>query len=787
MIGNKQPINKILGTKPTLAKTVDVQANRATSSKLFNAQAPKTNTKAITINDVILKSKNIYIKLPSKNEVTEQQFNSDLKDFLNNPTSFIKKSPQKNIYILEIMKLLPSDYKLDTPNLSKIDLTEITLVKKGVLQNILGLPKENQPNLSKLNLSKLNPLNIEVLKNTLELPQDKQPRFSTLDLAKAKIKLTNELLQQIMTLPKINQPTLSSFDGLDLSNIDVSSLKLGDKLSFDKTNFSNCIINTKDFKNIFPVLNKFAYSKIEKVNLFGSFEDIEPILPHLIESNVKINLSNLTISKAIDDDDSLEKIANLPSNLKPNLSTLRLKTSLTIEHFSYNLELITKLAGNSTLLLEVPKVYSTDSLDRYFNHINNPESDSLLTIINSIDQQYSDLKINLMKQVLNSLKDTDISTVAKPFEDILYNNSIYLEDKTIHDFIVNKLLPKKIEEAQVKRIELHVTEINILLSNINFKDENDKKKFMLENSSLINQLIYCGRKSENQKLQDTIMTLETQYLNIPEILIIKEELDSVFFSFDPNDTLIFIEPKKNEHFAISQKYYEQWLMNIDSGTEVSEAYWFKDKVNENIVNPRELFKTFKLFEANYSFIENSKKFGNFIKLLNLGNLEVHFLTAIQQKSYVHKLIEKNEEPLIPIFDKFVENDILSSGKTATNIKITENHFNKIIQTFDIKDTKEQAKLFLSLSTVFTKFSSSGIFGTEYNSPLTLRNYALALLYKANELDNTLIPNRKEDWENRLTGLYKTFSCTAILFLIMIEECKKKCPDMLHQMLPTAWS
>src|SRR5471030_1273481 len=60
-------------------------------------------------------------------------------------------------------------------------------------------------------------------------------------------------------------------------------------------------------------------------------------------------------------------------------------------------------------------------LDAYLNHINNPESGSLLTMMDSIDEQYADVKLRMARELMTSLQNTtaDTSSVALPLMDIL--------------------------------------------------------------------------------------------------------------------------------------------------------------------------------------------------------------------------------------------------------------------------------------------------------------------------------------------------------------------------------
>lgn len=90
------------------------------------------------------------------------------------------------------------------------------------------------------------------------------------------------------------------------------------------------------------------------------------------------------------------------------------------------------------ITLQLPETWKPDLLDAQLNHLINGRS--LLTAINSIDDCYKDLKINLMHQIVDSLKakNTDTSSVNKALLAVWEKDPIYTEDKKISSFIKEK-------------------------------------------------------------------------------------------------------------------------------------------------------------------------------------------------------------------------------------------------------------------------------------------------------------------------------------------------------------
>ena len=93
----------------------------------------------------------------------------------------------------------------------------------------------------------------------------------------------------------------------------------------------------------------------------------------------------------------------------------------------------------------------------------------------------------------------------------------------------------------------------------------------------------------------------------------------------------------------------------------------------------------------------------------------------------------------------------------------------------LQDTRpNRAAVMLCLSSIFTRYSSSALFGTETESPPAVRLYASALLNEARALNPSLIDNATAtDWQARLLGIENAFTCTAILSSMMNSYLQDK--------------
>jgi len=432
--------------------------------------------------------------------------------------------------------------------------------------------------------------------------------------------------------------------------------------------------------------------------------------------------------------------------------------------------------------------YKNMNLDLAFNHINNT-SGSILTLINNM--QDKSLKTQCMENAIEYLNTQNISTIKDALEDILYSDPIYLKSNVILKFCIDKLLKQKIIEAGSKAVKFKGIELNILLDYI--ESLSSAEEFMLENSSLINQMIYFGRVlEEHNGPNGRFTTLENQYFKIKQIEETKLSLEDIC-SYDDED-LIFIS-RDFQRLKVSREYYQRWgLGNSNSKIAVTDAFHY-DQNNENIKinNPDELFKTFKVFQHVYDYHNKQASFAKLLDILNLGEYQEQFKEALNHSEFSYDLTsDKHQANFVNIFGKFVEdgaNLINLTGESALNIKITEEHFNNIMEVYNksTADNAEKAQTLLCLSALFVKYSSSKFFGMDDNSITSLRNYALALLNKAVVLDSTIVnPENLNEWKNRITGNFGTFSCTAVLSNMMIEEITVNFPTVLSSMLPPAW-
>ncbi|MFN7094232.1 MAG: pentapeptide repeat-containing protein, partial [Burkholderiales bacterium] len=450
-----------------------------------------------------------------------------------------------------------------------------------------------------------------------------------------------------------------------------------------------------------------------------------------------------------------------------------------------------------------PVIYDQASLDRFFNHINN-SSGSILTKINELNDKYQELKKELMSKAIKHLliSRINIDPIVPALEEILYLNPIYVEVPELRDFIVNDLLMRKVQ-AGTRSISLNPFGAALLMDYINTLP--DKDQFMVENSTLINQLIYMSRGSNDHNFAMEGKKLEDFYLKIDVIAQIKGILKQHYL-FESRKTLIFYHQEESNHqaLAVSQLYLDKFLYDKNADPDIrnlnwDNLIWLKDKKIQNIgeQNFAKLFQTFTLFQARYQFDQESAKLFSLLQIIDFQEYADSFRQAITQKYFKRNLTSiSHQNRLADIFQALISQPELISltGTEAKKIKLNQTHFEQIIQAYQVKNStaRGQAEVLLCLAGLFARFSSSVFFGIEFDSPVPLRNYALALLNKAVELDDMLVKpsylsDNSQDWRNMLSGANRAFSCSAVLSSTMVDYCKQQCPEVVNTILPPAWA
>ncbi|WGM01096.1 pentapeptide repeat-containing protein [Arsenophonus nasoniae] len=447
-----------------------------------------------------------------------------------------------------------------------------------------------------------------------------------------------------------------------------------------------------------------------------------------------------------------------------------------------------------TFTLNLPK-WNEANLDHDLNHFNNSRN-SILTAIDSIDNQYSALKTKLALQLIDSLDRPAINLthVRLPLLDILAKEP-FVKNQVINQF-VNKLMRNFLENNALQLLSKLETNPQITHTFIKYFDQQPELMVSAEFNSAFIQTILAARIKGTEGVKTAAQQLYQKYLDLPAIQqqLQHAEIEGIFGDYaghadwadNQATNYLLLSPTKPGRVLLVAENDLYQMLHPNDETKWNNIFLFQDGKN---LSPAEYnlqqcyMQEFPLFASPFSYNLHQYLFDNLIESLDLGSrLKPLFLNAQKSNTFAIKLVDDvDHQELSTIFSRVLD---FEQG----NILKNEN-YNQIINLYNLTSSSNRKKTehLFSLSTVFTRYSSSAIFGIEEDSPVMLRYYAYALLEKAHKLDPSLIgQNTFNDWKNRLLGQNGAFTCSALLADEMTVYANQRCKPILQKIIPPAW-
>src|SRR5471032_3674755 len=442
-------------------------------------------------------------------------------------------------------------------------------------------------------------------------------------------------------------------------------------------------------------------------------------------------------------------------------------------------------------LLKLPE-WNSIILDAYLNHINNPESGSLLTMMDSIDEQYADVKLRMARELMTSLQNTtaDTSSVALPLMDIL-SKAPYTDDADITAWLVTlcgRYLSQHNGLVTPRRMGIFNLSVDLFTR--------QPERMFTHNGTFIQIIAQGMAKYSTPAMKEKAAGLYETYLRDGRIKAYSTLEDFGNGEGKPdwsdkhavNFILLSAQPARVCAMLLSLASLEG-MLRPQSGTEWHNVYLYKDGVNLSPAESPpsgELFaKAFPLFNDPYQHMQNSAKFLLLLKALNLGSLETPFVSAAGATHSATKLVSATHQKTL----KGIFAPKLTYSPGAGRYGLNDAHYEELLGAYGLASASdgEKGKTLLCLAALFTKYSSSAVFGTETESPEVLSQYAYALMAKAHSLDGSLVNAATfANWTNRLLGLNKAFTCSAVLSNLMVEHIRSRFPAVLWGIMPPAW-
>lgn len=490
-------------------------------------------------------------------------------------------------------------------------------------------------------------------------------------------------------------------------------------------------------------------------------------------------------------------------------------SSVSFDHVDFSKSILsgTKIIANSAnysdakldgavISFDLPAHWDDAKIDVLLNDSNN--SNTLFHTISTIDDKYDKLKTDLMTQIVKSIEDNDLDINSSVFpRESFFNNisskNFYMDNDTIKNF-AEKLVRSEMVNAndKVTLNKLSPESLSLCIKTISqTKSYIDLKKCFIDNNGSFIQLIALCNNNDNLEIQEQARTLYNRYLGTDEIkpYIEKEEFGNGEKEPDWSDknNLNYILINKNKAIIIDHENISKMLRLSKNDNDIKWDHFYLYKNNEcqsaGDIDYKALFcNDFKVFGDSYRFDLNKARFVNLLSILNLSDYNDRFNSALSGEPV------PNELKLVGTEDQLKLNDIFEKVLTRPNDSAKETmlkaeHYEEILSVFKLDPTDEKIKsqTLLSLAAVFSKYSSSYVFGTENESPQVLRDYAYALMSKANELDPEVTEGNFDDWKDRLLGLNNAFTCTAVLSSIMIEHAKNNFNKVISEIIPPVWA
>ncbi|ADP13203.1 Secreted effector protein [Erwinia sp. Ejp617] len=465
------------------------------------------------------------------------------------------------------------------------------------------------------------------------------------------------------------------------------------------------------------------------------------------------------------------------------------------------------ILDKAVINLHLPSVLSLSAADWLLNDYG-PHA-SLFDMLKTISREYSGIKTKIIKEIVNLIVRSRVDINLIPFVlDSLLNNiaseNCYLDDGEIYHFF-KKLVENVIENAD-KKVNLKRLSPKILSTLIkrvdSFSNDVKTKEYMIKCNGFFIQLMAICTHHEDPELVASARETYNKYLQLDAVkpFTAKTEFGNGETEPDWSDrgNLNFILINGHKTMIIN---HENLCAMLHVNNSDLNANWNKFFLYENnkLVTQGELnhddifFTEFRIFKGGFKKEMSTSSFQKLIEILDLGIYRHQFESALSRMYADDKDKIKTAEDmqqLTKIFEKVLTYTVDEDKNYLCNLE--QKHFEKIIKAYGLSkmNHRENARILFSLASLFTRYSSNYFLGAEFDSPKALRDYANALMRKANLLDPQVTGVNFDKWNNALIGSVKSGdereTCTYNIHQQMFEHAEANFPAVLFKITPPVW-
>lgn len=540
---------------------------------------------------------------------------------------------------------------------------------------------------------------------------------------------------------------------------------------------------------------RYQYNENKYLFLFKKLEEIKQV--NLIKNNIKeSNLIEYIKKKQISNDLSLRNTPAVNQNSSNMVST---KAQVGIADSSH--------ASLNNTVAEFYKCFG--KILEYTQLLEGSEGkDSLFYILDKIDDKYDQTKISLMKHIVNNMSIEKLSELSDITLNSMLNNftskDYYLQDNDIQKFI------KELFTAKLKRgfsADLKPEYLSACLTVLSkVYNSEELSNFMREENSQFIKLMVLSVHHNDKDIQNKARKLyDDKYLNLSEFrsIVLEQHIGKFPGMTDWSNKYTINMLLINQNKIILTDHNTLVGMIFGNENNNDNFHWsrfslyIKDKRQRRIsIDYHQLFtQDFILFKEHYTSAFEKNKANIILSLFNFDDYADRIALVLRGGAieWEHKLFEAEDQKKLM---SLMKNAVTNLEGDRTKISLNKTHYQEICKFFALEsfNNQEKAKYLLSMSILFTKFSSSDVFGTDHHSPFALVAYAYALMRKARELDPQLMTElaRKENhdlfkhWTDKLIGVNHSDLRSGMLDMNMADYAKKHFYNIYRQVIPIHW-